>query len=202
MCFAGPGLDVLQVNDNSELIEMVRRIIARDACAEDEMVRRYKNGIFQIIFQVVRNHAVAEDLCQDTLMKALEKIRQGDVREPARLSGYILGIAKFIAIDYVRKMRSAIKIEDVNAAEHVTDPAPDPYEQVLEKENTEIVRKIIGEMNVRRDRDVLFRYYILEEEKDKICADLRVSKEQLSRIVFRARQRYKELYKQFSGKIR
>jgi RNA polymerase sigma-70 factor, ECF subfamily len=190
------------VSSDSELIELVRRIIERDARAEDEMARRYKNGIFQIIFQVVRNHAVAEDLCQDTLVKALEKIRQGDVREPARLSGFILGIAKFIAIDYIRKLRSAIKIEDVGAAEHVPDPANNPYEQIVEKENAQIVRRIIGEMSIQRDRDVLFRYYILEEEKDKICTDLRVSREQLSRIIFRARQRYKELHEKLAGKIR
>ena len=192
---------MLRVSDNSELIELVRRIIERDACAEDEMVRRYKKGVFQIIFQVVRNHSTAEDLCQDTLVKALEKIRQGDVREPARLSGFIRGIAKFTAIEYVRKMRSAIKIEDVDAAAHVPDPAPDPYDQVLERENAEIARKILDEMGVQRDRDVLSRYYILEEDKDKICADLRLSKDQFSRIIFRARKRYKELHKKLAGKI-
>lgn len=196
-----PGTGYAWVSDNNELIELVRRIIERDARAEDEMVRRYKGGIFQIIFQVVRNHSVAEDLCQDTLIKALEKIRNGDVREPTRLSGFILAIAKFIAIDYIRRMRSAMKVEEVGAAEHIPDPAPNPYDQVLERENAEIVRKIIDEMSVQRDREVLFRYYILEEDKDKICADLRLSKGQLSRIIFRARKRYKELHKKLAGKI-
>lgn len=192
---------MLWVSDNSELIELVRRIIERDMRAEDEMVRRYKNGVFQIVFQIVHNYSTAEDLCQDTLLKALEKIRQGDVREPARLSGFIRGIAKFTAIEYIRKMRSAMKLEDVDAADHVPDPAPDPYARILERENAEIVRKIIDEMNVQRDRDVLFRYYILEEDKDKVCADLRLSKDQFSRIIFRARKRYKELHKKLAGKM-
>ena len=65
----------------------------------------------------------------------------------------------------------------------------------------EIVRKIIDELGIQRDRDVLFRYYILEEDKDKVCADLRLSKDQFSRIIFRARKRYKELHKKLAGKI-
>ena len=188
------------VNEHSELVELVRRIFEREPAADDELVHRYSDGIFQIIYQVVHNHSVAEDLRQDTLIKSLEKIRQGDVRDPARLSGFVRGIARFMALEYVRKMRSRIKVEDAGAVESVTDPAPDPYEQLLEKENAEVVRKLIDEMKVERDRDVLFRLYALEQDKDTICAALQISREQFSRIIFRANQRYKELREKLAVK--
>jgi RNA polymerase sigma-70 factor (ECF subfamily) len=191
---------MLQVNNETVLVELVRRIIARDPLAEEEMVLRYRAGVFQIIYRVVGNHSVTEDLCQETLIKALEKIRHGDVREPERLSGFICGIARFTAIEHVRKMRSSMKTEEIGVTEEIPDPSPDPFEQVLDKENTEIVRKVIGKMNVQRDREVLSRYYILEEEKDKICADLKITKEKFSRIIFRAHKRYKELHLKLAGK--
>jgi len=191
---------MLDVSNGTLLIELVRRIIARDPLAEEEMILRYRDGVYQIIYQVVRNHSVAEDLSQESLMKALEKIRHGDVREPERLSGFIRGIAKFIAIDYIRKNRSAMKAEDVGAAEQIIDPSPNPFEQVLDKEKAEIVRKVISEMKVQRDKDVLYRYYILEEEKDSICVTLKVSRDQFNRIIFRAHQRYKQLHLKYMGK--
>ncbi|HEX5736210.1 MAG TPA: sigma-70 family RNA polymerase sigma factor [Blastocatellia bacterium] len=188
------------MNNETSLVELVRRIIARDPRAEEELVLRYKDGVYQIIYQVTRNQPVTEDLCQETLMKALEKVRHGDVREPERLSGFICQMAKFIAIDYVRKMRAAMRIEEIGAAEQVPDPSPDPSKQVLDKENAEAVRKVLSEMKVQRDKDILFRYYILEEEKDKICADLKLSRDQFSRVIFRALQRYKELHLKLEGK--
>jgi RNA polymerase sigma-70 factor (ECF subfamily) len=181
------------------LTELVRQIMARDPRAEEEMVRRYRDGVSQIIYQVVRNQSVTEDLAQESLIKALEKIRNGDVREPERLSGYICAIARFMALDHIRKMRSAMKLEEEGVADQIPDPSPDPYEQVLSKEKAEIVRKVISEMKVQRDRDVLFRHYILEEEKDKICADLNLTRDQFSRIIFRAHQRYKELHLKLAG---
>jgi RNA polymerase sigma factor (sigma-70 family) len=195
-------LDKRRVKDNSELGDLVRRIIGRDPLAEEEWVRRYSGGVFQIIYQVVHNYSLAEDLRQDTLLKALEKIRNGELREPERLSGYVCSIAKFIALEHVRKMRAAVKVEDVAAADRLPDSAPDPYELVLQKEKAESVRKLISEMKVERDRDILFRYYILEEERDAICAALKISREQFNGIIFRAHKRYKELHRKHAGKIK
>ncbi len=192
-------MDVIQLNDKTSLVELVARIMQQDHEAEEEMVLRYQEGVYNIIYQVVRNHTIAEDLRQETLIKVLEKIRHGDVREPERLSGFICQTAKFIAIDFVRKMRSAIKAEDIDAAEGLTAPSSDPSQQLLEKEKAEVVRKVISEMTVQRDKDLLFRYYILEQEKETICADLHFSRVQFSRIIFRAHQRFRELFLKLTG---
>lgn len=185
---------MLRVNGATELVELVRRIIAGDSCAEEEMILRYKAGVFQIIYQIVRNWSVSEDLCQEALMKSLEKIRHEEIREPEKLSGFICGIARFTAIQYIRKMRVAMKHEVIDDAERIPNPSPDAVEQLLNKERVDIVRKVISEMKVPRDRELLFRYYVLEEEKDKICEDLGLSREQFSSIIFRAHQRYKALH--------
>ena len=44
-----------------------------------------------------------------------------------------------------------------------------------------------------RDRQILLRFYIAEEDKDRIAADYGLSSLQLNRVLHRARQRYKEL---------
>ena len=53
---------------------------------------------------------------------------------------------------------------------------------------------MIEELGNDRDRQLLFRFYVAEEDKDEIAADLGLSSLQFNRVLYRARQRYKELY--------
>lgn len=191
---------MIGLGQETESAELVKRIIAGDGRAEEEMIRRYKDGVSIIITQIVRNPPLAEDLSQETFMKALEKIRQGDLREPEKLSGFICGMAKYIAIDCVRKMRRSSNQEEAGEAEQVPDPKPNQLEQLCRKERNEIIRRVIHELKIERDREIIFRSYIAEEDKDSICADLGLTREQFNRVIFRALKRYRELYVKLIGK--
>jgi RNA polymerase sigma-70 factor, ECF subfamily len=190
----GQGVKVVNVTNETDWLEWMQRITAGDAVAEEELVRRYKNGIAIIIGRIVHNESVTEDLSQDTFRIALEKIRKGDVREPERLSGFICGVARNLAIEHVRRMQRTTNQEEIGNAEQIRDPQPDQFEQLWRKELAEIVRQTIKELKVGRDREVLFRYYIAEEDKEQICADLGLSSQQFNSVIFRALKRYKELY--------
>jgi RNA polymerase sigma-70 factor (ECF subfamily) len=185
---------VVELGDETDWLEWLRRIISGDANAEEELVRRYKDGIAIIIQRIVPDRSVAEDLSQETFRIALEKIRHGDVREPERLSGFICGVARNLAIDSIRKMRRSTNQEEICNAEHIHDSQPDQFERLWRKERAELVRQTIGELKAERDRVVLFRYYIAEEDKDRICIDLGLTSQQFNSVVFRALKRYKELY--------
>jgi RNA polymerase sigma-70 factor (ECF subfamily) len=186
--------NVVKASGETELAEMVSRIIAGDPRAEEDMVRRYKDGVSVIIGQIVQSHDAAEDISQETFRIALEKIRHGDVREPERLSGFICGIARNLAIEHVRKMAKLKKQEELGKAEWVADPAPNPLEHLSRKETARLVRQVIDELKVERDREVIFRYYIAEEDKDHLCAELSLTRLQFNNVISRALQRYKELY--------
>jgi RNA polymerase sigma-70 factor (ECF subfamily) len=53
---------------------------------------------------------------------------------------------------------------------------------------------VLAELPSERDRQVLFRFYLAEEDKDQICKDLGLSSLHFNRVVFRARERYRDLY--------
>jgi RNA polymerase sigma-70 factor, ECF subfamily len=194
-------VNVVKASNETDWSRWVQRIIDRDGDAEEELVRQYKDGIAIIIGRVVRNESFIEDLSQETFKIALEKIRDGDVREPERLSGFICGVARNVAIDYVRKMRRLTNQEEIGNAEQIRDSRPDQFEQLWRKERAEIVRQVISELKVERDREVLSRYYIAEEDKDQICADLGFDSKQFNSVIFRALKRYKELYLKRFGKF-
>jgi RNA polymerase sigma-70 factor (ECF subfamily) len=187
-------VNVCKASDESDWAEWLRRITCGDASAEAELYHRYKDGVAVIIGQIVHNASVAEDLSQETFRISLEKIRGRAVREPERLSGFVRGVARNLAIDYTRKMRRALNQEDAIDAEQIRDPQPDPYDHLLRKERAGLVRQIISEMKGERGREVLSRYFIAEESKDQICADLGLTSRHFNSIVHRALKRYKELY--------
>jgi RNA polymerase sigma-70 factor (ECF subfamily) len=190
---------VTKIGEESDLTELVKRIIAGDPQAEDCLIRRYKDGISIIISRTIQRRHAIEDLCQETFRIAIEKIRGGDVREPERLSGFISAVARNLAKDYVRKARRLINQEVIEMAEKIADHAPDPLEQLCEKERAELIRQVINELRIERDREVILRYYIAGEDKDQICADLGLTREQFSRVIFRALERFKKIYLKLSG---
>lgn len=185
---------MVKASDETDWFEWLRRLTAGDADAKAELVRRYKDGIAIIIGRIVHNDSLAQDLSQETFRITLEKVRDGDVREPERLSGFISGVARNLAIDAIRKVRRATNQEEIGMAEQIRDPQLDQFEQLWRKERAEIVRQTISELKVERDREVLFRYYINEQDKDQICAELGLTRQQLNSVLFRALKRYKELY--------
>ena len=74
-----------------------------DENAYREMERRYGPPVFDLIYQMVGQREQAEDLTQETFVKAFRALdRHGPERKP---SAWILRIANNTAIDYVRRKR-------------------------------------------------------------------------------------------------
>jgi len=194
LLLSGEPKNVVRVNVETELTEFVKRIIAGDSAAEEELVQRYKQGVAVIIDQIVRSQSGTEDVSQDTFKIVLAKVRRGGLREPERLSGFVCSVARNAAIDYIRRTRHSRNQEAIGNAEHVPDPAPSQLEEMLNREKATVVRRLINELKQQRDREVLFRYYIAEEDKDKICGDLGLTRLQFNNVIFRATARFKELY--------
>ena len=185
--------------------DLVRRIAAGDSRAEEELVERFGTGLLFLLRRWTRDGATAEDLYQETLRLALEKIRQGEVREPDKLAGFLRSLARNLAVHHYR--RGAVRGErergleeaEEGAAAHAGDGDTDQLTRLLRAEKADLVRRLIGEMTVERDRQVLFRFYIAEEDKERICADLGLTGPELNVVLFRARQRYRKLFEERLG---
>ena len=194
-------MDPVRLSNESELTELVNRIVAGDLAAEDELVRRYERGVAVVIEQIVRNRSTTEDISQDTFRIVIGKVRRGEVRDAERLSGFVCGVARNTAVAHIRKLRHAQSQHTIADAEHLPDPMPNQLDKVLRDEQSKVVRQVINELKRKRDRDLLFRYYIGEEDKDKICQELGLTRAQFHNVIFRAIRRFKELYLQKKGQL-
>ena len=77
--------------DNDRL---VRAIQEGDREAEHAFVGRYMRPVKAMLLARSRNPDLASDLLQDVMMDAIGALRRGQLREPAKLSSFVVGIAR------------------------------------------------------------------------------------------------------------
>ena len=173
--------------------DLVRRIHAGDAAAETELVERYSRGLLYMLRRTAGDPALAEDLHQEAFRILLERLRERGLEEPERLAGFLHRTAKNLLIAGYRKGARRKTDGEAEGMEALPDPASGPLQETLRQEEARRVRRLIGELDTDRDRQILYRFYIAEDEKDLICADLGLSSLHFNRVLFRARQRFKEI---------
>jgi RNA polymerase sigma-70 factor, ECF subfamily len=188
-------METIAISETCSPVDLVSRIRAGDRQEEAELIERYSRGVMVIIRREVHDAAVAEDIHQETFRIGLEKIRQGDVREPERLSGFICGVARNLVIDYFRRAARQESMTEIEEAARLPHPASDQLQELLRKEKADLVRQVLKEMPNERDIQVLYRFYIADDEKEQICADLGLTSLDFNRVLHRARERFRELYK-------
>ncbi len=189
----------MQPGDNEAMnaVELVKRIQSGDTEAEAELIERYRRGVQSII----RNNGGgqnAEDLCQDTFVIALKKIRAGKLREPEKLSGFICHIARFLALAYTRRVAAQKKV-DIESAESEVSPLPNALDQMLQQELLELTRQALAQLSRPRDRQILARILLQEEEKEQICEDMGLTDHQFNQVIFRARERFRIIFERLSS---
>ncbi|HEX5385317.1 MAG TPA: sigma-70 family RNA polymerase sigma factor [Gemmatimonadales bacterium] len=66
-----------------------------------ELIRRYERPLFSLLYRMVRDRELAEDLAQETFIKVLNAI--GSYRPEFKFSSWIFKIANNAAIDHLRR---------------------------------------------------------------------------------------------------
>jgi len=97
---------------------LVHRIESGDEFAESELVERYAQSIKLILLKRTGSLQLANDLCQDTFVITLKKLRAGDLKNPHSLSAFIRQIAVNISIDHFRKEKRYIHQDDGTISLH------------------------------------------------------------------------------------
>ena len=83
--------------------DLARRLKNRDPQAMAELYDRYGRITFALIFRIVRNEAVAEDLVQETFLRVWNRVHGFD-HEKGALGPWVLAVARNRAIDYLRSV--------------------------------------------------------------------------------------------------
>lgn len=83
--------------------------------AFDVLLSRHKTKLFNYILQIVRDRDLADDIFQETFVKAIVTIRQGRYKDFGKFSAWLSRIARNLAIDSFRAEKSEAEISADNA---------------------------------------------------------------------------------------
>jgi RNA polymerase sigma-70 factor (ECF subfamily) len=113
---------------------LVAQALGGSQAAFEQIVRRYQRPIISLIARMTRDRALAEDLAQETFVKAFRSLAAFDTTR--RLSSWLFRIAHNTALDALRRARPPAASMDTpqlfggEAADEPTAPAaPDPVER-------------------------------------------------------------------------
>lgn len=176
-----------------DLQPLVVSAAAGDRRAEAAIVDRFARGVRVLVARQCRpGDPAAEDIAQDVLRILVEQLRKGAIRDGASIAAWLQTCIRRATTAYYREQGQRLE----SSAEQVPEPeAPgeDAAERIDEEARARRVRALIAALPVARDRDLLMRFYLKEQDKAQICAELGVDEDHLRRVLHRARQRLREL---------
>lgn len=131
--------------------------------AFDILLTRHQQRVFAYILQMVKDRNTADDLFQETFVKAIMTIRQGRYSEVGKFSAWITRIARNLIIDFFRqeKTEAAVSTDDSNYdVLNRRELAEGTVEDVMI--NTQIrsdIRRIIYHLPKPQREVLMMRYY-------------------------------------------
>lgn len=185
----------LQITDWAEIVARIRE---GDSAAMEELYAIFAKGIRYFL---LRNLG-AEDLddrVHDCFLIVTEAIRRGDLRDPARLMGFVRTVVKrqIAASIEVAVTRRKSQVEFEESLFRVTDWKDDPEQTLLSQQRSEIARKVMTGIS-RRDREILQRFYVDEQTQVQICEEMGLTYNQFRLLKSRAKARFGDLGKRMA----
>lgn len=171
---------------------MVEAIRAGDANAMQELYQAFGKGIRIYLCRQLGMQDV-DDKVHDTFLIVVQAIRNGELREPDRIMGFVRTVARRLVaghIDHVvHRRRDSVPVESGVA---VSDDSVTPEQDAIGREQVEIMLDVLREMS-GRDRDILTRFYLYEESQEAVMRAMNLTATQFRLLKSRAKARFAEL---------
>ena len=167
-----------------------------DKKAEEVLFKKYYQPTLYILERKTGNTELAQDLCQEAFCIMIERLRSRPLDDPDKLAGFLHTIAINLHIAEVRKSGRRKTFTNQAILDVAKDASQNQYLALLKERKAKAVRLLIESMDNSRDRKLLYGFYILEKEKAEICDELDLSLRHFDKVLFRAKQRFRELLTQ------
>jgi RNA polymerase sigma-70 factor, ECF subfamily len=141
---------------------VIDRLRKKDEQAFEYVYQETKRGVYSMIFSVIKSHQATEDIMQDVYMKMMTTIDQ--YKKQTNFKNWLLTIAKNQAIDYYRREKKIVHVDqtDYDSFLSSSEPTPDEktqfdlmIEMLNEDQRSVVILKIADEMKFKDIAKVL-----------------------------------------------
>lgn len=134
-----------------------------DEEAFKELIVRHKNRIFTTIYVIVKDREHAEDLLQETFIKAIDTIKSGRYNEQGKFLPWILRIAHNLSVDNYRRSKRypTIVMEDGSNIFNCMEFAEASFEtKQMQKDTIEKLKSLIDQLPEAQREVLIMRSYM------------------------------------------
>lgn len=152
----------MQQQQNLTDQELVQQYLSGREQAFAELLRRHKTRVYTAIYIFVRDKYIAEDLFQETFIKAVKKLNSGLYNDEGKFLPWLLRIANNLCIDYYRKTKRSPKVTNPDGYDifsvlpfHETGA----QEAIIKSEDQRTVRALIDQLPPDQKEVLILRHY-------------------------------------------
>jgi RNA polymerase sigma factor (sigma-70 family) len=168
--------------------ELVERIRAGEPSAMEDLYREFCHGVR---YQLQRRLGARDldDNVHDVFVAVAQSISRGELREPARLMGFVQRIVIRQASAYIEaQVRARNKYLALNGG-ILRQAGPDPEHRAIERQRRSLLLRVLNGIP-KRDREILERFYLREQKPPEICREMDLTETQFRIFKSRAKARF------------
>jgi RNA polymerase sigma-70 factor (ECF subfamily) len=173
----------------------IRKTLQGDVNSFSVLIDRYQNLVYTVVLRVVKVKEEAEEVSQDTFMKAFESLKS--YRGESKFSSWLYSIAYRKALDRVRKNS---RMKPVELIEDITEKNVEAIDNALhfleQKERNATIQKCIKQLPEKEAAIITF-YYFDDMSVREISAITDLSEDNVKVKLHRSRKKLFSLLKQF-----
>lgn len=132
--------------------------------AFDVLLQRHQNRIFSYIYNIVKDKDLADDLFQETFVKAIVTINQGRYTENGKFPAWITRIAHNLIIDYYRQEKAQAQLscdnDDINILNRKELSEETIEDAIVRRQTLSDVKLLVQELPESQKEVLEMRYYM------------------------------------------
>jgi RNA polymerase sigma-70 factor (ECF subfamily) len=155
------------VDDAQVVVGLVRRCVAGDAEAWEEIVRQYNRRIYSVCYRFTGSAGDAEDLAQEVFIKLYRSMGSYS-SEKGAFSTWVMTMTRNLLVDHFRKTKQDRATDSLDAGlteeedslslgDKIQDQGPSADERIQRRETQEMVQKAIQKLSPELREAVILR---------------------------------------------
>lgn len=172
--------------------EYVRRLAEGDSGAGEHFASYFGNLLFLKLRVRLRSLHLIEDVRQETLMRVLIILREGQgVKRPERFGAFVNGVCENVVKELCRLDGRNQPLDDT--VEEPADPTVDLDAELLNADLKREIKQIFARLQ-EKDRRILQALFLDDIDKKDVCRMFHVDPGYLRVLVHRAKAQFRKAY--------
>lgn len=143
--------------------QLIENFSLGDNAAFEALLLRHKDKVYTYIYNLTHETALADDIFQDTFIKAIDTIKAGRYNSQGRFLAWIIRIAHNNVMDHYRRSATDKTISNGDDNDNIfnkIDPCDNSRLETIEREKSlRHIERLITLLPPDQQRIIILRYY-------------------------------------------